>query len=345
MVGGLYENPVSRTYLSASISYHQDDITWCVAKAGFAPTWLNVFLIFSEKTWFAIIGALMVTSLVMWLFVRRENVYRKNFMWSFMVALSISTSQYGHYSPRKFYIKLFLATLIFYGLHINTAYHSYLISVLTKPRYDQQISTVQTAIENGMEFKVGENTVTFFKKDDGISKYLDNNHKICQNLNDCLMDVAKNRSNAVAISREHAENTRLPITADDIYCFPPTDNIFVYSVVMLVKKNYHLLSKINENIRIISESGLLSKWQKDSEQIDAFNDELTNTNKNNNNPHGSVQMKLKMEHVEGAFLLVIIGLVLSTLVFFMELFTFWLSKKKKHNKMINKFENLFCHAS
>lgn len=343
MVGGLYENPVSRKYLSASIPYHQDDMTWCIAKAGFAPTWLNVFVIFSNKTWFAILFALMITSLVLWVFVREENVYRENFMWSFMVALSISTSQYGHYWPRKFYIKLFLATLIFYGLHINTAYHSYLISVLTRPRYDQQISTVEKAIKEGMEFKVEENTVTFFKKNDEISNYLDKNHKICENLNDCLLDVVKNRSKAVGISREHAKNSRLPIKADDIYCFPPTDNIFVYSVVMLVKKNFHLLSKINENIRIISESGLLSKWQKDSEKIGAFNDDSADTK--NNNPHGSVQMELKMEHVEGAFLLVLIGLILSTLVFFMELFTFWLSNRKKDNKMINKFENLFCHAS
>ncbi|CAO1422337.1 unnamed protein product [Diamesa serratosioi] len=343
MVGGLYENPVSRKYLSASIPYHQDDLTWCVAKAGFAPTWLNVFVIFSEKTWFAIIGALVITSLVLWVLVRKENVYRENFMWSFMVALSISTSQYGHYWPKKFYIKLFLATLIFYGLHINTAYHSYLISVLTRPRYDQQISTVENAIKNGMEFKVDENTEPFFKKNDEASNYLDKNHKICENLNDCLMDVAKNRSKAVGISREHAKNTRLPATANGIYCFPPTDNIFVYSVVMLVKKNHHLLSKINENIRIISESGLLSKWQKDSVRIDEFNDDSTNNK--NNNEHGSIQMKLKMEHVEGAFLLVLIGLTLSALVFFMELFTFWLSNKKKDNKMIKQFENLFCHAS
>jgi hypothetical protein len=46
-VGGLYENPISRRLVSSSIPYYQDDITWCVAKAGLAPSWLNVFIIFN----------------------------------------------------------------------------------------------------------------------------------------------------------------------------------------------------------------------------------------------------------------------------------------------------------
>lgn len=49
MLGGLYENSISRKLVSSSIPYYQDDITWCVAKAGLAPTWLNVFIIFNSK--------------------------------------------------------------------------------------------------------------------------------------------------------------------------------------------------------------------------------------------------------------------------------------------------------
>lgn len=48
MVGGLYENKISRSLVWSSIPYYQDDITWCLAKAGLAPTWLNVFIIFNS---------------------------------------------------------------------------------------------------------------------------------------------------------------------------------------------------------------------------------------------------------------------------------------------------------
>jgi hypothetical protein len=49
MVGGLYENKISRSLVSSSIPYYQDDITWCLKKAGLAPTWLNVFIIFNSE--------------------------------------------------------------------------------------------------------------------------------------------------------------------------------------------------------------------------------------------------------------------------------------------------------
>lgn len=48
-MGGLYENPISRELTSSSIPYFQDDITWCVAKAGLSPTWMNVFIIFNGE--------------------------------------------------------------------------------------------------------------------------------------------------------------------------------------------------------------------------------------------------------------------------------------------------------
>lgn len=135
------------------------------------------------------------------------------------------------------------------------------------------------------------------------------------------MDVTKNRSKAVAISREHAKNTRLPITDDDFYCFPPTDNIFVYSVVIIAKKDFHLLSKFNGLIRTIFESGLLSKWHKDSKNDDGGNDEDLEVNRSINK-NKNIQMKLKFVHVEGAFLLCGIGLLAASFAFLIEKITF-----------------------
>lgn len=68
MIGGMSENQISRKLVSSSVTYYQDDITWyvrlklcnifnlefsssirCVAKAGLAPKWMNVFIIFNSK--------------------------------------------------------------------------------------------------------------------------------------------------------------------------------------------------------------------------------------------------------------------------------------------------------
>lgn len=160
---------------------------------------------------------------------------------------------------------------------------------------------------------------------------MDRHHKICENLDECLIDVTKNRSKAVAISREHAKNTRLPIADDDFYCFPHSDNIFVYSVVIIAKKDFHLLSKFNELIRVISESGLLSKWHKDSEKLNGYDTEDIEENKALNHPK-NIQMKLKIVHVEGAFFLCGVGLLAALFSFIVENITFYLFFKKHVKK-------------
>lgn len=126
------------------------------------------FLFSTVTTWIGLVITLIVTSIALHFFVRNEGNYRENFVWAVLISLSLSTSQYGHYWPVKGGIKLFLATMLFYGLHINTAYHSYLINVLTNPRYDTQIDTVEEAMSAGLIFEVGENTVEYFKKEDDV---------------------------------------------------------------------------------------------------------------------------------------------------------------------------------
>ena len=119
-------------------------------------------------TWIGILVTLIISSVLINIFVKREGSYKENFFWAFLIAMSISTSQYGHYWPTKGAIKLFFATMFFFGLHISTAYKSSLINVLTNPRYNEQIDTVEKAIEAGLIFEVDENTVDFFEKEDYV---------------------------------------------------------------------------------------------------------------------------------------------------------------------------------
>jgi hypothetical protein len=118
----------------------------------------------------SLVLTLFITSYILYRFIKFEGNYRENYIWSLLVTFSISTGQYGHYWPARDGIKVFLAGMFFFGLHINTAYNSYLINVLTNPRYSEQIDTVEKAISAGLLFQVGENTVEFFEqKNDSVS--------------------------------------------------------------------------------------------------------------------------------------------------------------------------------
>jgi hypothetical protein len=234
-------------------------------------------------------------------------------VWSVLVTFSFSTGQYGHYWPVNGAIKLFLATMFFYGLHINTAYHSYLINVLTNPRYDEQIDTVEKAIDGGLKFEVGDNVIEFLEeKKDAVrlliagillnlislhqaSAHLIKNHVKCDKLDECFRTIATDRTKVLAISRAHASNNPYSLIENvDFYCFPVSDDIVIYSSVMMFRKFFHLLPVINEKIRVIAESGLLAKWQLDSKNSATKQNKVEVSSDSEGN--GGKQMKLRLEH-------------------------------------------------
>ncbi|XP_053672276.1 uncharacterized protein LOC128722623 [Anopheles nili] len=312
MVGGLHENPVSRRLLSATIPYYQDDLTWCVPTARHAPKWLNVFIIFNVWTWLIAIGIIFAAAGLLYRFNVVERLYQVNYTWMLLQSLALSLSVYAHYWPRRVSIRLFLIGYMFYGLHWNAAYHSFLISVLTRPRYEPQIATVGQAIEAGFAFAGAANTRGHFEKPDARSRHIAAAYRECASLDRCLGRLRTERTIAIAISRAHSSNSPA-IGEAELYCFAKADNIYTYSVSMLAKKDFHLLPKINELIRRISESGLLGKWQKESEKIRIDDGD----DGGHGGPDGG-QTILRLDHIEGAFLLGAAGLVLALVAFIFE---------------------------
>lgn len=159
------------------------------------------------------------------------------------------------------------------------------------------------------------------------------------------------KSKAIAISRAHASNNPGGMKENvDFFCFPVSDDVVIYSAVMMFRRHHPLLLPMNEKIRAIAESGLLSKWEKEKFQ----KAETSSSSKNNDDENvatdgdGNKQMKLRLDHVQGAFLLLLIGLTISFVAFLFELFTSRLrakaNKKNPSNKFFIIFERLFCHA-
>lgn len=338
MVGGFFENSISRQIMSSSIPYYQDDLTWCVPNAELASNWTNVIGIFSLTTWMVTIAALGLSSLIILVFARREEYQNhENISWSLMISFAYTMSNAAHFFPTRINVMIFLSILMFYALHINIIYHSFLITVLTRPKYEPQIDNQQMAVHAKMYFYGNEDTLAYFKnkKNDKISKAIVSRFKVCKDIDACLALIQTEKLVAVAVSRHHSDNNPA-ISPLDMSCFPKTANIYMYSVSMLTKKFYHLLPKINYVIRGISESGLLKKWQEDIETVKV-------ETKHSSGGHGGGDVvKLRVRHVEGGFLLWAMGLVLATLAFAGEHFMHWCFKTNRFNRIMAEIDRLFC---
>lgn len=158
------------------------------------------------------------------------------------------------------------------------------------------------------------------------------------------MEMVNDKTKAVAISRSHAMNNPLRLNEGaDFSCFPVEDNVVIYSVVMLFRKFHHLLSMIDEKIRVILESGLLSKWELDSVKTKKSAGGGGGGSGGDGEGEGP-QIKLAVEHVEGAFFAIIIGLFFCLFVFLIECFVHKMVKMGKYEKILNRIESYLCYA-
>lgn len=85
-----------------------------------------------------------------------------NVSWSIVTSLAFTLSTTAHFFPRRTPVKIFMALLMFYAFHLNTVYHSFLITVMTKPKFEPQVASAGTAVHGGYKFYGNEETMAYF---------------------------------------------------------------------------------------------------------------------------------------------------------------------------------------
>lgn len=156
----------------------------------------------------------------------------------------------------------------------------------------------------------------------------------------CFKDIPKNAEKVLAISRAHAVNNPFRLNDnEDFFCFPITDDVVIYSAVMLFQRYHHLLPTVNAKIRVLSEAGLIEQWQEESSRLARASDEIAIQKKSE-----TKLLTLRLEHVNGAFLVVLIGNAISFIVFLLELLTRLLLTRKKHHRFLKTMESFLCRA-
>ncbi|XP_045776991.1 uncharacterized protein LOC123875287 [Maniola jurtina] len=112
--------------------------------------------------------------------------------------------------------------------------------------------------------------------------------------------VVSSRRQAVYMDQRLGKGTPL------IYCFPESDNLYKYGVVLLARQWFPMLERFNNIIRSVSENGLIDKW----------NEEMFT---NNMHDGTSTILPLSTQHLLGAFMLIGILYVVSAGIFIGEI--------------------------
>lgn len=167
---------------------------------------------------------------------------------------------------------------------------------------------------------------------------LRNHYELCNNINDCLVKIKYNDKIAVSVSREHAMNN-LEILKSELFCFTKSNNVYSYSVTMLAKKNFHLLSRMNTIIRQIVEFGLIQKWEKQDYTVMQIRLEQ---NQPINNLDNNL-IVLTVGHIGGALIIMFVGWIFGILSFIVEILINTKLAKRRYFRHMTKYLDAFVN--
>lgn len=322
VIGNIEVTRILRKWFDPTVSYTQDEMTWCVPKAGQASTWNNLVIIFQWSTWVATVISLIMMGLLFHYFYYKERGGKVT-KWptnSILMTFSMLLGWGASFEPKSSTFRVLVFGWLCFSINLAIAYESFLRSFLMHPRFEKQISTEADLIQSKIPLGGREIYRSYFETNNASSFYLYRKYN-STSFAEGIRRAALDRNFAVISSRRQAEfqDQKMGKGAPLLFCFSESNNLYKYGVVLLARKWFPMLERVNMIIRSVSENGLIEKWNKE-----LFIHETSSEG-------ASTIVPLGFQHLLGAFMFIGIMYAACVAVFIGEL-AFYHILRRRTNK-------------
>lgn len=306
-----------KTYQTVSVSdiVFYNSHLWIVPKPDKKPNFKVLMTIFQLDTWILIFIIFLLIILIWYKIAQLDNdktfsnINRCVFdiyMLSFSLGLTIV--------PKSFKLNTIMLIYILYTFHLNYFYQGKLSGVLTSPSYDSRILNLQQLADSKLKVLViYHNLETIKKANSSLAEKIALKTFVFSEKDKIInrpQYVMKNRTVALATLSGDLNLTDSYKKEIDLIQDAFLPNL---EATYQMKKRNPILFTLNNVIRATRECGLHQKWlssMRNSNFINIrSNDQSTNK-----------KVVLKFEHLQGPFYILILGLLLSLLIFIIEIF-------------------------
>lgn len=264
-----------------SIPYFIDILHWWVPAAKQIPKWQNSFKLYRPMVWGLIHIILVLNSLLWFVFSKAaaepEQLY-KHFSGVFLIVWQ-TLAQNAAKFPLSNSMRVLYITWTFFCLLWCCIFQSKLTSVLTRPKYEHQISNVQELLKSKLKYGFpAEMSRYFADPNDMNQKTILNNFIPCPSMDVCVNRTAfqkdfasfRNRRQTLYLMKKYFLNQ---YGRPMIYGFK--EGILTFPHIVMLR-GYPFYDHLNFGILRLCDTGFVSKWSKDVESSYTFDVDLKN---------------------------------------------------------------------
>ncbi|XP_042231349.1 uncharacterized protein LOC121872583 [Homarus americanus] len=328
--------------------YEYASLDFSMAQPGIKPQWQSLYYPLTDLVWVAVLLALLFTPVVLLLIIRGSE-WRdgESGIEAAVVVHDCTGMLLGQNLPRRLprtnSSRVLVAAWLVFSLVIGTAYRGNLTSYLTLTKYPPRTETLEQLVATtdritmppyGAEFK------NFFSKSDSqvFQKLAERIH---------LVPSTVGQQEAIQKKQAHLENRRyqqLKI-AERFTKTDGTPKLYIGRESILpgqaawpIPHDAPYKPVLDRSLMAVIEAGLYEKWSKDLlYQVQMNSRRRQQQQRTQQQEEEQSQKKTKSDsgikaltitHLQGAYLLLLLGSGLAGLVFIMEAFPMWLLQKK-----------------
>nr|XP_022900654.1 uncharacterized protein LOC111413780 [Onthophagus taurus] len=251
IIGMVMANETYYKDFSPTIPYSNAFLTFYTPSAQKIAGWETFILIFDRTTWILLIISGLFITATWWLITKYENNSNDETLIDSAFKIWCIIFSAFNTQPKLILLRLLFVLWAMYCFIINCTYQSLLISFLTKPTFDTQITNVDELLKSDLElggFWSLRNV--FYNTGNSQSDLVYKKWITCPLNEECV--------NRTAYYTESSGRLRL-------YQFK---TLTIYFIWMVFNKNFPLLDRFNEYLLRMTDSGLILKWDKDSQRYE-----------------------------------------------------------------------------
>jgi ABC-type amino acid transport substrate-binding protein len=320
---GMSINVERYTYFDVTKVYYFSGLLWVVPCAEPLERVTSVSRVFSASIWLLtlitiILSAGFMYSVSTWLpkFIKEADQYRTISncfynVWATFLGISVPKM------PVTDHLKIFFVMLVWFSLAISTVFQAFATSYLIDPGFQKQITSLEDLIESGIDYGYHPGFDIFLSNTSGwqIREVL-SKRVSCSN-ESCVTRAIETKDFATLGDTMHFEYMKACAGYDSygrtaVYSFKQESKLRL--VLMYLKKGSFLTEGINRVINVAIEAGLNNFWWKNI--LDAARSKAVGVEGHTLMDDYTV---LLLEHLQGAFYLLLLGHGLAIATFIGEL--------------------------
>lgn len=295
---------VNLSNFDITASIHRDSVIWLVPRAKEKPGYQLFLSVFHVYVWILILLAFFVEIWVWWLIMKyTERITIDTVSYIVIAIATVSLSKPVTQPPSSRSIKFNLLCYSLYCTIIWTIYQANLIEYLTNTQYEREITSTEDLINSKIWISDFQNSLCMFDN----KLYHRVKHKIK------MLEIEDRTEDIKRISTHHNVATYMSKTSFLIFSNSSNavkvvddTSLRSFETVFAMKKGHYFLNNFNIIFRRILEAGFISKLRKD----------LYRKNLKDTEYHPRV--KLNLNHFLGAFIILVVGLLMATMIFMVE---------------------------